>query len=119
MNSLSLLKQSNVKYLLLIPSSVISIIVLFCSYVSIFGFEYEHRFREEYIGPETGSKVIGVLIIFVYLIFTYLVTWFYNQDINVIVLRLIRSLFNTAVIVTVGFLSSFPLMLSAYLSLLY
>lgn len=118
MSSLSSLKESQGKYLLLLPSSVVTIIALFCSYVSIFGFDYEHRFREGYIAPGTGSKLIGVVIIVGYLILTCVVTWFYNRDIDSTVSRLIRSLFNTFVIITVGFLSSLPLLFFAYLSLL-
>lgn len=118
MSSLALLKQSKVKYLLLVPSSIVSIIVLFSSYVSIFGFEYQLLFREEYIGPSRNSKVFGVVIVVGYLILTYILTWFYNRDISETITRLLRSLFNTSVIVIVGIISSLPLLLPAYFSLL-
>ncbi|MBB3109638.1 hypothetical protein FHS18_001701 [Paenibacillus phyllosphaerae] len=118
MSSLAFLKQSKVKYLLLLPSSVITIIVLSSSYISIFGFEYQHRFREEYIGPSTYSKMIGVGILVGYLILTYILTWFYNRDISETVTWLLRSLFNTLVIVIVGVISSLPLLFPAYFSLL-
>ncbi|MGO4542998.1 hypothetical protein [Paenibacillus sp. 2TAB19] len=118
MSSLALLKQSKVKYLLLLPSSVVTIIVLFSSYVLIFGFEYQHRFREEYIGPSANSKVIGVGIVVGYLILTFILTWFYNRDISETLTRIFRSLFNTLVIAIVGILSSLPLLFPAYYSLL-
>ncbi|RCW40335.1 hypothetical protein DFP97_13612 [Paenibacillus prosopidis] len=118
MSSLALLKQSKAKYLLLIPSSVVTFIVLFCSYISIFGFEYQHRFREGYIEPSPGSKLIGVVIVVGYLILTYILTWFYNGDISGTFSRLTRSLFNTFIIVTVGCLSSLPLLFPAYFSLI-
>ncbi|SFJ83101.1 hypothetical protein SAMN02799624_06173 [Paenibacillus sp. UNC496MF] len=107
MSTLTPLKQSKWKYLLLLLSSGVTTIAFLCSYIAIFGFEYHHRFREGYIGPGTISKFIGVVILVGYLILTYVVTWDYNRDINSSVVRIFKSLFNAIVILSTGSLLIF------------
>ncbi|MFB9326311.1 hypothetical protein ACFFSY_10335 [Paenibacillus aurantiacus] len=118
MKPLAVLKQSKVKYLLLLPSSVITFIVLSFSYLAIFGFEYQHRFREEYIGPSQTSKLIGVAIVVGYLALTYTFAWFYNRDRSRTISRLVWSVFNTFIVVAVGMAASLPVLLLASFSLM-
>lgn len=113
-----MLKQSKVKYLLLLPSSVVTFLVLFSSYILIFGFEYHHRYRDGYIGPSAGSQRFGFALLALYPILIYLLTWLYNRGSNGILRRLIRSLFHTFVILAVGILVSFPFLFPAYFPLM-
>lgn len=118
-NSNEGINKLKIKVTLLLIASIITGFVYLFSYIAYFGFEYEHRFREDYIGPSVTSRSIGISMLVIYILLILISSFYYNRNMKTLFYRSLNSIKQAIIIMITGFLVSFPIMFPAYLTLLY
>ena len=111
------IKKTKLRILFVFFSILSGIIYLF-SYIAYFGLEYEHRFRDGYVGTTSLSKLVGLSAFVGFILLVLVVYFIFNKQIKGLSKRLVVSIKQTLIILIIGFIISLPLMYPAYMVLI-